>query len=68
MEEIPFVAFGNNEISTMPPVGETISCKRCKKKHKITYGTTDGKENRMLGFVKCGKATYLATIEGREIK
>jgi hypothetical protein len=66
-EEIPFVAFGNDEIEKMPEAKNYIIHKLCGKKHKIKYGTTDGKENRMLGFINCGRKAYLATINGKEI-
>lgn len=60
---LPYLAVGANELKEV--AGNTAPCPNCHKRHKITFGTTDGKENKMLGFVNCGKESFLVTIEGK---
>ena len=71
LEGIPFVAFGNNELGEQ--VGDCAVCPHCKKKHKVEYGETINKDgtkspNKVLGFVKCGKESYLVAIDEKLIK
>jgi hypothetical protein len=66
-KDIPFVAFGNNELKNKPIAGKTIKCKKCGKMHKIKYGTTDGKINKMVGFTECGKSLYMVTLDGKVV-
>jgi len=69
MKEIPFVSFGNEELSFLPIIkkGDKILCPTCGKKHVIEHGTSEGKESDMLQFYKCGKKSYLAGIKGKNI-
>ena len=62
-DNLPFLAVGSNELGEL--AGTHAACPKCFKQHKIKYGTTDGKENKMLGFVNCGKQSFLVTIEGK---
>jgi hypothetical protein len=65
----PFFAIGNEELADLPQVdGETVPCPHCGELRKLTYGTTNGVENRLLGFVKCGDVSYLATLGGKLLK
>lgn len=67
--EIPFFAIGNNELADLPTAdGETVPCPHCGEARPLSYGTCNGVENRLLGFVKCGDATYLATLGGKLLK
>lgn len=67
-KEIPFIAVGNNELDEMEPIGETALCPNCKKKHKVEYGTDeDGNESKVLGFVNCGKKSYLVSVDGKKL-
>jgi len=68
--EIPFVAFGNDELGD--DIKETIKCPGCKKKHKVKYGERvleDGKRvpDKMLAFVNCGEQSFLVGLDGREV-
>lgn len=65
MEDTPFVAFSNNELKDKPEATTHITCPICQEKHKIIYGKSDGKINKILGFYNCGKETYLATVENK---
>lgn len=65
---------GNDEIEKLPKIGKFVMCKRCGKKHKVNYGKSrkylgDGKygpwQKSHLGFVDCGKHSYLVTISGK---
>jgi len=64
-EEISFIAYGNEELAEKSDAGNFARCPRCKKQHKIQFGATEGKENKMLGFISCGKYDYLATLKGK---
>ena len=64
-KEIPFVAYGNAELAKKPDASDFAECPKCKKEHKIKFGTTDGKESKLLGFVSCGKHSYLVTLNGK---
>ena len=64
-KEIPFVAYGNDELVEKPDAGDFADCPNCKKQHKIKFGTTDGKENKFLGYISCGKKSYLASLAGK---
>ena len=46
-------------------VAGDLRCPRCKKQHKIKFGTIEGKESKLLGFISCGKNDYLATLNGK---
>lgn len=60
MKEEPFVV-----IDTLgEEAGAFYKCKRCGKEHEIQFGTSDGKESKMAGFVDCGGKSYLVTING----
>lgn len=66
------LAFGNDEIASQPPLGETIACEMCGQDHAVTYGETvdaDGTRtpSKLLAFFTCGERTYLAGIKGRRL-
>lgn len=70
MNDIPFLAIGNDELGK--DIGTHAPCPKCKKKHKVEYGNRilengDKVPSKTLGFVKCGKDSYLVAIEGLEI-
>jgi len=58
-------AIGNNELDTKPEAKGKAKCPICKKMHKISYGTTNGIENKTCGFIKHGKRMFLATINNK---
>ena len=65
-------AISNNELNKKPThKGKTIKCYKCGKNHKIRYGKSmyDGelRDDDFLGYYKCGKDMYLATIGGKAI-
>lgn len=69
-EEIPYVAFGNDELDNAPPVTETVKCEICGEQHPVEYGDKilpDGTKepSKVLGFYKCGGKTYLASVAGK---
>ena len=60
-------AIGYNEINSLPPLGKTVRCWICKKKHihkevKDSDGVPTG-----LHFFNCGKKIYLCGINGKEL-
>ncbi|MFH2029639.1 MAG: hypothetical protein ABIJ40_03305, partial [Bacteroidota bacterium] len=59
-----YIGFGNNQLKDAVDVkkDDLIECKLCCKTHPIEYGTSDGKENNLLGFYKCGEKLYLASV------
>ena len=78
MSKIPYFAIGNNELANKPMIGKTILHKLCGKKHIVKYGTSreynretkkysPPRKSKDLGFVNCGKKTYLVSVAGKEI-
>jgi len=62
---------GNDELGE--PLGASIKCRMCGIDHAIEFGERilpDGRreESRSLSFYRCGKAFYLAGIDGRELR
>ena len=68
-EEIPYVAFGNDELKNKSLAEDTAICPKCKKKHKIEYGTDEktGEVTTMVGFITCGKISYVVSLAGKLI-
>lgn len=69
---IPFIAFGNDELKKMPDLGKEVVCPHCGRKHKVEYGKkvlSDGKkvEDKMLAYVQCGDEVYLVGVNGKDI-
>ena len=65
-----FVAFTDSDFdeSRTYTEGELVPCKNCSKRHRLRYGKSNGNPTNMLGFVKCGKKTFLATIKDKLVK
>ena len=62
-------AIGQGEIDNSPPLGKTIKCFMCKKRHKVGFAKDkNGNETKMLAFYKCGKDSYLCGINGKDIR
>jgi hypothetical protein len=76
-EKIPYFAIGNDELAKKKKAGKTAKCPKCGKQHVIKYGTSrimlpsgkmsKSKKSKSLGFISCGKKSFLATIDGKEI-
>ena len=64
----PVVAIGNDELGG--PIGATVACPLCGARHPVEYGTdtATGLPSRLLGFYRCGEASYLCAIEGKTIR
>jgi ssDNA-binding Zn-finger/Zn-ribbon topoisomerase 1 len=62
-------AIGNDELEEKEKAGKTALCPKCKKRHKIRHGTDTktGKTSNLLGFVNCGKESYLVAVAGKLI-
>lgn len=68
----PYMAFGNDEIDSAPPLLDPVLCHICNKPHDIQPATpADGNDSTMsLQFIICesnGK-TYLVGINGKDIR
>jgi hypothetical protein len=64
---------GNDELKKANPLGSFILCNMCGKRHIIEFGKEkmpDGtwKETKFLSFYKCGNKSYLAGINGKDIR
>jgi len=69
---VPFIAFGNDELKKMPDLGEEIVCPYCGEKHKVEYGkkvlsNNTRIEDKTLAYVRCGNEIYLVGINGKDI-
>ena len=67
------LTIGNNELDALPQLGNFILCKHCGNRHKIEYGKKiqkDGSKTKsdLLAFYKCKNKTYLAGINGKDIR
>ena len=72
MKKIPYFAIGNDELNEKALLGKTIACKMCGKRHRVTYGhqiLQDGTKelSTALAFYKCGRKSYLAGIDGKQV-
>ncbi len=66
-------AIGHDELNKANPLGDFILCTICGERHKIKYGKEkqpDGtwKETKLLAFYDCGDKSYLAGINGKDIR
>lgn len=62
-------AISNSELEEKSTVGKTTKCPSCKKKHVVEYGTDTktGAISKDLGFVRCGKKSYLVAVNGKAL-
>lgn len=69
MSEIPFVSFGNDELSQQPDIGEGdfVACPNCGEPHKVEVSTSDAGNCMTLEFYKCGEQLYLAGVDGKSV-
>jgi hypothetical protein len=73
MMSVPFVAFGNGELTE--PAPWTVHCQECGEFHVVhdSVGITthpDGSKHETKGtlqFYKCGDTTYLAGVMGKSV-
>ena len=66
MDEVPFVAIGNDELQevTAEP-GQAIRCRHCGARHALQASiTAEGRPGPLL-FYACHGADYLAAVDGR---
>lgn len=70
--DLPFVAFGNDELSGKRDVGEYEKCNNCGNLHEVQYGdkvNPDGTKtkSKLLAFIKCPEndALYLVGVGGK---
>ncbi len=66
-------AIGNDELENAPELGKSITCHICGKKHKTMYADEvmkNGTKNasRLLAFFKCRGKSYLAGINGKDVR
>jgi hypothetical protein len=65
-------AIGNDELEKAKPLGDFILCTICGKRHKIEFGKElqDGVwvESKLLAFYICGEKSYLAGIDGKDVR
>ena len=71
MKKLPYLAVGHNELADKPPLGKTVKCWLCGKRHRVSYGekvNEDGSRepSRTLAFFKCRGQAYLCGINGKE--
>lgn len=66
-------AIGNNELDQLEPIGKKTKCPQCGKQHEVKYGekvNPDGTKepSKLLGYVNCGKKSYLVAVKGMRLK
>ena len=68
------LVIGNDELDRSTPLGNTIQCWICGKRHRVKYGqkknpdTGELEDSKLLAFFNCGGKSYLCGINGREIR
>lgn len=71
MGEIPFVAFGNDELEKKPELTkyDSIKCAECGQTHRMECGIDQktGKESDLILFYTCGPKSYLAGVAGKSV-
>ena len=69
IDDVPYLALGNDELADMPHVGKTAACPVCENQHVVEYGTdSNGNKSGLLGFVKCGGKTSLVSVAGKLVR
>lgn len=67
LDDIPFVAFGSDELAAKPKieVGAVIPCQVCQ-----TECTVTDSEPPMLQFIKCDTCdkAYLVGVDGKDVR
>lgn len=68
-EEIPFTAFGPDDLGEPVRKGELIDCPSCGGQHEVRCGTdaNTGEESPLLQFYTCGEKSYLCGIKGQRL-
>jgi hypothetical protein len=68
-QSVPFIAIGNDELRGQANAveGELTTCPRCSGKHPVEFATDakTGEKTNMLGFVSCGKDSFLVAVGGK---
>jgi hypothetical protein len=70
-DKLPYIAISNNDLANMQDASDNEfgTCPNCKEQHPLKYGTVNGKESKMIGFVDCTNgSTYMATFMGKIFK
>ncbi len=68
------IAISARELALLPPAGKFAPCPHCGKKRKIEYAQSTSvypagaKPTVSLGFVSCGKESYLVAINSKLLK
>ena len=66
MSEIPYTAFGHDELGDSLKSGDVIVCSKCGEEHVVSGGKTlDGEPTDLLLAYRCGDKTYLAGVDSK---
>ncbi len=67
MNDMPFVAFGIDELRDQPAAyaGDSVTCPHCGAEHVLSGGTREGRPSQLLLFYKCGGEDYLGAVDNR---
>ena len=74
LNDIPFVAFGKDELDRKEELGDSVVCPNCGKSHQVEYGNRildDGTKVpcKMLAFISCpeNEKSYLVGLIGKKL-
>lgn len=64
------LAISNEEIDALRPLGKSVKCWNCGRRHRVQFGKVrqpDGtwKQSNSLAFFRCGGESYLCGIAGK---
>jgi len=66
------LAIANDELERAKPLGKTVLCWMCGRRHKVRYGdrVRNGvlEKSNLLAYFKCKGKPYVCGIAGKEIR
>jgi hypothetical protein len=63
------LVISNAELKAAPPVAEHVQCWICGETHPVESASDQNKpDSIVLSFFRCGNATYLCGVNGKEFR
>ena len=62
------ISVSNKELEQSKPLGKTVVCWMCGKRHRVRYGEQNGVETDLIAYFKCKGEPYLCGVAGKEVR
>jgi hypothetical protein len=63
------LAISTAELKAAPPIAEDVRCWICGETHPVESASDPDKpDSTVLSFFRCGNATYLCGVNGKEFR